>query len=470
MSETTVRTRRRRAARRLGGSTTIAVDPFYAQALLQANVWFVASVLAAFVGLVVIVWEVVEVSTQPALDAALKVASGLLTETIAALFYGQANASSKHAADLLSRTQGDRRSETALTILNSIQDGALRDDIAARLAMLVACATADNHRNPAACRASDKRYPHRGGLLRTLAQSLKWGREDHHGGAGQRWHGQVRGTTDAQQPTDTLMDHLIPLGTGGTVTATPGSREAACAARNRLPAARPNTYHAAGMAGSDRNGHPANHHQARLALGILRELGSACRAILAASEAARAEEQDLVHVAYDAGLSLPAKELNDLYWRLADRKVEQLEQAYAGWAAWYAATATELLVSRASGRPLRPDVVHRWEALAKGGRDACPELPRDEQVQLGIEALDRAVGDALAMVRRARDADLQAEALGRKLGELREREGVDSKQVRRVSKRVRALEEEAMELAERLYDYGRTVEAALGSAMALHQA
>ncbi len=450
MSETTVRTRRRRAARRLGGSTTIAVDPFYAQALLQANVWFVASVLAAFVGLVVIVWEVVEVSTQPALDAALKVASGLLTETIAALFYGQANASSKHAADLRSRTQGDRRSETALTILNSIQDGALRDDIAARLAMLVACATADNHRNPAACRASDKRYPHRGGLLRTLAQSLKWGREDHHGGAGQRWHGQVRGTTDAQQPTDTLMDHLIPLGTGGTVTATPGSREAACAARNRLPAARPNTYHAAGMAGSDRNGHPANHHQARLALGILRELGSACRAILAASEAARAEEQDLVHVAYDAGLSLPAKELNDLYWRLADRKVEQLEQAYAGWAAWYAATATE--------------------PLAKGGRDACPELPRDEQVQLGIEALERAVGDALAMVRRARDADLQAEALGRKLGELREREGVDSKQVRRVSKRVRALEEEAMELAERLYDYGRTVEAALGSAMALHQA
>jgi hypothetical protein len=135
LSETIVRMRRRRAPRGLGGGIAAAVDRLYTQALLHANVWFVASVLAAFVGLVVVVWEVVQVSNQPALDAALKVPSGLLTEAIAALFYGQAHASRKHAADLLSTTQSDRRSETALIILNSIQDVELREEIAARLAM-----------------------------------------------------------------------------------------------------------------------------------------------------------------------------------------------------------------------------------------------------------------------------------------------------------------------------------------------
>ncbi len=123
-----------------------AVDRFYAEALLQSKVWFLASVLAACVGLSVIVWEVVrevvQATNHPALDAILKTAPGLLTGAIAALFYRQANATRKHAADLLTSTQSDRRSETALRILSSIKDDGRREEIAGRLAMHLAGAPA----------------------------------------------------------------------------------------------------------------------------------------------------------------------------------------------------------------------------------------------------------------------------------------------------------------------------------------
>jgi hypothetical protein len=124
-----------------------AVDRFYAEALLQSRVWFLASVLAAFVGLVVIVWELIQASNQATPDAALKVAAGLLTEVIAALFYRQANATRKHAADLLSSTQGDRRSETALRILSSIKHDGRREEIAGRLAMHLVGAPSSGRRS-----------------------------------------------------------------------------------------------------------------------------------------------------------------------------------------------------------------------------------------------------------------------------------------------------------------------------------
>lgn len=120
------------------GGIASAVDRFYTQALLQSKVWFLASVLAALVGLVVIVWEVVQATNRPTLDAVLKTTPGLLTETIAVLVYRQANATRRHAAELLTSTQGDRRSEIAVTVLNSIQDVERREEIAARLAMYFA--------------------------------------------------------------------------------------------------------------------------------------------------------------------------------------------------------------------------------------------------------------------------------------------------------------------------------------------
>jgi Cyanobacterial TRADD-N associated 2-Transmembrane domain len=127
-----------------------AVDRFYAEALLQSRVWFLASVLAAGVGLAVIVWEVVQATNQPALDAVLKTVPGLLTGAIAALFYRQANATRKHAADLLTSTQGDRRAETARQILGTMQDDGWREEIAARLAMHFAGAPASQRRRSAA--------------------------------------------------------------------------------------------------------------------------------------------------------------------------------------------------------------------------------------------------------------------------------------------------------------------------------
>jgi hypothetical protein len=123
------------------GGIAGAVNRFYSEALLQSKVWFLSSVAAAVVGLAVIVWEVVRVDKESAVDAGVKVASAALAGAIAALFYRQANATRKHAAELLTSTQSDRRSETALTVLNSIQDIERREEIAARLVMHLAGGT-----------------------------------------------------------------------------------------------------------------------------------------------------------------------------------------------------------------------------------------------------------------------------------------------------------------------------------------
>jgi hypothetical protein len=144
------------------------VDRFYNQALLQANVWFLASVLAGTVGLAVIVWEIIQATNHPALDTILKTVPGLLTGAVAALFYRQANATRKHAADLLTSTQSDRRAETARQILDTIQDVERREEIAARLVMHLAGGTtapraatrartvgARGSRSPAQSRAAD---------------------------------------------------------------------------------------------------------------------------------------------------------------------------------------------------------------------------------------------------------------------------------------------------------------------------
>jgi hypothetical protein len=81
------------------------------------------------------------------LDAILKTTPGLLTGAIAALFYRQANATRKHAGDLLASTQGDRRAETARQILGTIQDDGRREEIAARLALRFADAPAARGRS-----------------------------------------------------------------------------------------------------------------------------------------------------------------------------------------------------------------------------------------------------------------------------------------------------------------------------------
>jgi hypothetical protein len=112
-----------------------AFDRFYAQALLQAKIWFGASVIAAFVGLTVIVWGIVQAENQSAFDVVLKAIPGAVAEAVAALFYSQANATRKSAADLLISSQDDRRLETAREILDTIQDVERREEIAAQLAM-----------------------------------------------------------------------------------------------------------------------------------------------------------------------------------------------------------------------------------------------------------------------------------------------------------------------------------------------
>jgi len=119
-----------------------AVDRFHGEALLQSRIWFIASVVAAGVGLAVIVWEILQASNNPALETVLRTVPGLVTGAIAALFYQQSNASRKHAADLLGSAQDDRRAATATKILSTIQDADRREHIAARLVMHLAGAPA----------------------------------------------------------------------------------------------------------------------------------------------------------------------------------------------------------------------------------------------------------------------------------------------------------------------------------------
>lgn len=118
-----------------GGGISQAVETFYKQALLQSHVWFVASVAAAAIGLAVVVWVAIQVMNQPAVDGLLKSAPGLVTTAIAALFYRQAAATRRYAAELLKNTESDRRMDIACGMLSQISDDTRRDKLLERLAL-----------------------------------------------------------------------------------------------------------------------------------------------------------------------------------------------------------------------------------------------------------------------------------------------------------------------------------------------
>src|ERR1041385_2196591 len=228
------------------------------------------------------------------------------------------------------------------------------------------------------------------------------------------------------------------------------------------------------MALGDRNGHVADNTSALRELRILTELGSACRELKARAEAAREEEQRLVFLEMEAAdvhgrdgwEARPAAYLFNLYAELAERRVDWLEEAHAGWVAWYAAAASELMIARAAGEPVEPDVIKRSELLRRGGRDTCPELPHERLPKLGIENHDDAVADALVAVRRAHLAWPRAQALKRRIDRVWDREGRDSERAARMWQRFRDLEDEQFQLADRLYAYGQTIEAALTASLA----
>ncbi len=111
-----------------------ASQRLYGQALLQSKVWFVASVLAATVGLTVIVWQVIQASNQSSLDDLLKAAPGVVSGAVGVLFYRRADAARKHAADLLTDIRSDHRQDTALAVLRTIEDPGCRDEAAVDLA------------------------------------------------------------------------------------------------------------------------------------------------------------------------------------------------------------------------------------------------------------------------------------------------------------------------------------------------
>jgi len=71
------------------------------------------SVIAAAVGLGVVICGVVQATNEPSVSAAIKPASGVVPGAIAVLFYRQAAGTRRAGTDLLKSTESDRRTDTA---------------------------------------------------------------------------------------------------------------------------------------------------------------------------------------------------------------------------------------------------------------------------------------------------------------------------------------------------------------------
>lgn len=128
------------------GGISQAVNAYYKQALFQAQVWFVASLVAAVGGLVLVAWEVIQAADQPILAASVRVVAGVVTTAVGALFYRQADATRRYAAELLKTTQADRKVDAARALLAQIDDPDQRRELTGQMAMHFAGVRRDNVR------------------------------------------------------------------------------------------------------------------------------------------------------------------------------------------------------------------------------------------------------------------------------------------------------------------------------------
>ena len=109
------------------------VNEYHKQALSQAKVQFWFSVVAASIGFVIIIMPIVRGNTS-----LLQAASGIILEAVAALFFTQAAQTRERATALYDRLRTDRERTYALSLVDSIDNGNVRNAVKAELALHMA--------------------------------------------------------------------------------------------------------------------------------------------------------------------------------------------------------------------------------------------------------------------------------------------------------------------------------------------
>lgn len=113
------------------------MDRYHSQALLQAWVWFGASVLAAALGLIITGIAVAEAVSNPSRASVVQVISGVASDAIAVLFFRQAGQTRDRATEMLDRLRSDDSLRHAVNIVHSIEGLDLRDQMKASIALHV---------------------------------------------------------------------------------------------------------------------------------------------------------------------------------------------------------------------------------------------------------------------------------------------------------------------------------------------
>lgn len=130
------------------------IESYHTQALAQATSQYWFSVIAASFGFAIIMYATVGAlrSKEPQI-ALLKAIPGLAIEGVAVLFLTQADGTRKRATELYDRLRSDEKQLNAIALIESIQDGGLRDVVKAQLALQIVGIPSQNfdfyqHRNP----------------------------------------------------------------------------------------------------------------------------------------------------------------------------------------------------------------------------------------------------------------------------------------------------------------------------------
>lgn len=112
------------------------IESYHTQALAQATSQYWFSVIAASFGFAVIMYAAIGAlrSKEPQI-ALLNAIPGLAIEGVAVLFLTQADGTRKRATELYDRLRSDEKQLNAIALIDSIQDGTLRDVVKAQLAL-----------------------------------------------------------------------------------------------------------------------------------------------------------------------------------------------------------------------------------------------------------------------------------------------------------------------------------------------
>lgn len=113
------------------------VKSYHEQALNQANIQFVISVIAAVVGFVWVLWSGSQIDPQRLVTVA-KVLPGIVVDTVAYLFLRQAAETRQRATELFDRLRTDRQGTESVLLVAAIEDSRVRSAVRAQIALHMA--------------------------------------------------------------------------------------------------------------------------------------------------------------------------------------------------------------------------------------------------------------------------------------------------------------------------------------------